>query len=233
MPRIVPPEQGAAVPATWRREARFGGPFDWRYALRRTGWVRWVTAPWPEAGVVFLLNGKCGNSSVRTGVLEARGLDVRRPHKATEPWSLRRCAGSGLRLIGVCRNPYARAASLWNGKLRRRPEAGLRRKGGFRGDEGFVEFLRGLERMDDWADLHARAQWKGMVWGGRWLPERVVRLEDPAGWEALREALPGLGPLPVRNASGTEDWRVLCEGEAGEIVRRRWARDFEAFGYEA
>ena len=225
-----PPAPGAPIPAAWRREARFGRPISLRYAARRTGWARWVTAPWPEAGVVFLLNGKCGNTSVRAAVLEARGLPAGRPHQATDSWSLARCAASGFRLIGVCRNPYARAASRWHEKLRR-PEAGLRAKGGFRGDEGFVEFLRGVERMDDWADLHARAQWKGMAWGGRGLPERVLRLEDPEGWEALREAFPGLGALPVRNASGTEDWRALCEGEAGEIVRRRWALDFEAFGY--
>ncbi len=206
-------------------------PFQPRYALRRLGFARWINAPYEAERTIFLLSGKCGNSSVKAAVLKAKGAKVEWIHQATEPWSLRRVARSDFRKIAVVRNPYARAVSVWTGKILRKPDAGLFRKGSFWPKMSFLEFLRALERLDDYADLHVRAQWKGMCWHGRFLPDRVVKLEDPNAWEEVREIVPRLPALPRLNASSDLDWRPLCEGEAGEIVRRRWARDFELFEY--
>jgi len=206
-------------------------PLTLRRVPDRLGLAAMVNVPWEARRAVFLLSGKCGNSSVQTAVLEAQGITGPGMRRALPRWTLRRIAASDFAKVAMVRNPYARAASLWHGKVLRRKDTNLHRRGGFTGAESFVEFLRKVERMDDWADLHVRAQWKGMVWRGRLLAERVLRLEEPEGWEALREDLPELGPLPKKNASGSPDWRALCEGEAGEIVRRRWAPDSELFGY--
>lgn len=215
-----------------RREAWLGRPFDWRYGYRRLGLTPMVNVAWEERRTLFLVSGKCGSTSVKKAVLKAQGKRGRRVHETAPRLRLWQVAASDFRKVAVVRNPYARAVSVWQDKVRNLERSILRDRGGFTGEESFLEFLRGVERMDDYADLHIRAQWKGMVWNGRFLPERVIKLEEPEAWEALRETLPGLGRLPVKNASGAEPWRALCEGEAGEIVRRRWALDFEVFGYE-
>jgi hypothetical protein len=178
-----------------------------------------------------LLNGKCGNSSVKQAVLEAKGRPIQEVHRATDSWSLHRIAHSDFRKIAVVRNPYARAVSIWTGKVQKN-KGGLMRKGGFSTDMSFVEFLRALQRMDDYADLHVRAQWKSMYWGRRFLPDMVIKLEEPSGWDRVRETVPGLPPLPRRNVSSKLDFREPCVGEARELVLRRYARDFEVFEYE-
>ncbi len=206
-------------------------PIQLRYAHRRLGFARWINAPYEAERTIFLLSGKCGNSSVKAAVMKAKGLKVIGVHQNTQPWSLRQVARSNFLKIGVVRNPYARAVSIWTGKVRRRPDSGMMRKGNFQTDMSFLAFLRALERVDDYADLHFRAQWKGMYWRGAFLPDRIVRLEDPNSWKEVRKVVPKLPPLRHLNASSDLDWRPLCEGEAGEIIRRRWARDFEVFDY--
>ncbi len=199
------------------------------------GWpylVRWNNVPYHPKRTAFLLNGKCGNSSVKAALLEAQQLDASRPHRATEVWSPARVARSGYAAIGVVRNPYARAVSVWHQKLVKGGTSGLMRKADFRRGMDFVDFLRVVERMDDRLDTHIRSQWYTMMHRGRFLPDFWIRLEDQNGWDRVRERLPELPDLPRRNMSKAPDWEGLVQGEAGEIIRRRWRKDFEIFGYE-
>ncbi|WP_112320471.1 sulfotransferase family 2 domain-containing protein [Oceanibium sediminis] len=204
-----------------------------RFAHGRPYLVQWINVPYHEGRVVFMLNGKCGNSSVKTAVLKAEGhAEVARPHRMAETWSPARAARSGYRCIAVARNPYARAVSLWNQKIIGRGRSGLWRKGAFEKGMEFVPFLREVIKMGEHEDVHVRSQWIGMTHRGRFLPEHIHRIEEPECWAEVQALAPGLPDLEQRNASGAPPWEALCEGEAGALIRTRWARDFEVFGYE-
>lgn len=195
--------------------------------------VAWNNVPYHPARTVFLINAKCANTSVKRALLKALGekKKLHRPHRMTATWSPGTVARSGYRSIAVVRNPYARAVSLWHQKIILRGRSGLLRKGDFRFDMDFTDFLREVEWMDELLDVHVRSQWIGMTHRGRFLADMVIRIEDPGGWARVREEIPEMPALPRRNTSNAPDWRDLCTGEAGEIIRRRWARDFELFGY--
>ncbi|MEM8787252.1 MAG: sulfotransferase family 2 domain-containing protein [Pseudomonadota bacterium] len=193
--------------------------------------VRWNNVPYAPGRAAFLLNGKCGNTSVKTALLQAQNLPEDRPHRVTDVWSPAQVAASGYRAIGVVRNPYARAVSIWHTKIVLQGSSTLFRKAAFVPEMPFLDFLRVLARMDDKADTHTRAQWFTMYHRRRFLPDLVVKIEEPKGWDQVRAWMPEIPALPHRNIRGTPDWQPLIEGEAGDLIRRRYARDFELFGY--
>ncbi|MHA3980065.1 sulfotransferase family 2 domain-containing protein [Halovulum sp. GXIMD14794] len=194
--------------------------------------VQWNAVPYHKRRVVFLITPKCGNSAIKTALMQAQGEeDPRHVHKRTETWSPAEIAKSGYRGIAVVRNPYARAVSVWHEKIVRGSGGGVQKYAGVAFGQSFEEFLRAMQKVGERGNRHIRSQWVGMYHRGRFLADRVIRLEEPEGWEALRQDIPELPTLPVLNASNAPDWREVCRGEAQELILRRWGRDFDEFGY--
>ncbi|MEM8657368.1 MAG: sulfotransferase family 2 domain-containing protein [Pseudomonadota bacterium] len=188
--------------------------------------------PYHPARVVFLINPKCANSSIKFALLQAQNKEIRNGvHASSETWSPAQVAASGYRAIGLSRNPYARAVSIWNSKIAKPGKSGLTKYPGFAPGQSFVEFLRAANRTGEYGEQHLRSQWIGMYHGKRFLPDRVLKIEDPQAWEKVQAEVPGLPALANRNSSNAPDWQEMCQGEAKALIQKRWARDFEVFGY--
>jgi len=194
--------------------------------------VRWNAVPFHQRRAVFLITPKCGNSAVKYALLQAGGeKDPCAVHRRSETWSPAQVAQSGYSGIAVVRNPYSRAVSIWHDKVAQGGDGGLLKYPGIEVGQPFVDFLRAAQNVGERGNRHIRSQWVGMYHRGRFLADRLIRLEDPAGWEDLRVDITELPELPRRNASNAPDWREICRGEAQELILRRWGRDFDAFGY--
>ncbi|MEO0912045.1 MAG: sulfotransferase family 2 domain-containing protein [Pseudomonadota bacterium] len=195
------------------------------------GFAKWINLPYPEGQIVFILNGKCGNTSVKQAILEAQGVTGARPHRVSPNWSRLRTRFSGYQKIAIVRNPYARAVSMWHQKVVQKKTSRLLRRGAFRADMSFLEFMRMAVTLDAHHDLHLRPQWMALTHLGRTLPDHVFQIEDGQMWDKVRQISGPLPDLPHGNSSGAPDWRELCQGEAQDLVVRRYRRDFEVCGY--
>ena len=60
-----------------------------------------------------------------------------------------------------------------------------------------MDFLRAAQKVGERGNRHIRSQWVGMFHRGRFLADRVIRLEDPTGWEDLRRDITELPELPL------------------------------------
>lgn len=212
------------------------GKRSWPYlVLTPSGlrWVRWNNVPYHPRRVVFMTSPKAANSAVKLALLNTRDRKISdHEHLLTEVWSPAQVAVSGYRAVAIARNPYARAVSMWHSKVVRPGKSGLTRFRGITAGQGFLEFLRAAQGIGEYPEQHIRSQHVGMTHRGRFLPERIVKIEDPEGWASLQADYPELPDLPQRNVSDAPDWRTLCTGEARELILRRWGRDFEILGYD-
>lgn len=192
---------------------------------------RWTHTPVHADRVVFMLSAKCGCSSVKRAVQAKYGARGN-PHTTMERWTAQQVAESDYLRIAICRNPYARAVSLWWEKSHHKAD----RNRSFYANTGlakgleFLPFLRAIADLPDDADIHIRPQWQQMTHNGEYLPHHTFRLEDPDMWRKVQALVP-MPDLGTHNASRSPDWRVMCVGEAARIIETRWARDFEVFGY--
>lgn len=221
-----------------KRPPRVGqtGKKSWPYVVlgpRGLSWVRWNNIPYHDRQVVLMTTPKAANSSVKFALLNAGDRKVEDgEHRLTEHWSPAQVAASGYRAIAIARNPFARAVSVWHSKVAKPGKSGLTRYRGISAGQGFLEFLRAVQPISKYGEQHVRPQFVGMMHRGRFLPEQIVKVEDPGGWQSIRDLYPELPMLPQRNVSGAPDWRELCHGEARDLILRRWSRDFEMFGYD-
>lgn len=188
------------------------------------------SVPYHAGRAVFILNAKCGNSAVKSALLNGEADHV---HNKVEIWSPEDVAASDYIKVAITRNPYARAVSCWWQKI---VGDGAHRldKHGFREGMGWPEFVDHLCHIDgDTVDLHIRDQHKAMFSGGRWLPDVVLKLEDPDMWVKVRRIVPGLPRvLEWRNKSNSPAWFKFIAGPEAVALARRYKRDFEVLGYD-
>ena len=189
-----------------------------------------------QYGVVFMLNWKCGSSSLLQCTANAR-LDERAIRRHTVPKiSVRDIASGDWLAIAIVRHPLTRLQSCWKEKVRDNPNMVVlehlpnQRPTDF---ETFVEHIVAVP--DEQADLHFRSQHCSMMWnekpqwdmilqlehiGDTW-PLVQARVREHSGWE--------LGEFPHYNE--TKDTPEYSE-HTRALAIERYAMDFHLFGYE-
>lgn len=172
---------------------------------------------------------------MKEAIQTALGISTEMVHSRMERWTPKQVAESDYDAIAISRNPYARAVSCWWQKLGKlNPGISSLVENGYNTEMTFIDFLRlAVTQGDEGCDIHLMSQHFGMTWAGKFLPHAVYKLEDSQMWAKIQRRVSiGLPELQIVNASNPPDWKELCEGEAGRLVRQRWGRDFEVFGYD-
>lgn len=197
--------------------------------------IRWNNTPVHYANVVFCFSTKTANTAMKRAIQTALGHSTERVHAEMERWTPQQVAESDYDAIAISRNPYARAVSCWWQKLgKQNPGISALETEGYNKEMTFIDFLRRAVTQDDEScEIHLISQHYGMTWAGKFLPHAVYKLEDSQMWAKIQRRVSiDLPELLIANASNPPDWKELCEGDAGLLVRRRWGRDFDVFGYD-
>lgn len=233
-------------------------PRQWAWALYRRvnpgveRHVMWL----PEGGIGYFRIGKAANSSIRTALATAFGLNsptgqipskdafwaeqdrhkVWRMRPAT--YALHPATRSGWSFTFV-RHPVARLYSCWLNKVVENPELlpGMAAMGITHGME-FDAFVEVVARTPEArTEIHLRSQSSIVTWRGRVLPDFVGRVEESeAAWAHVRQEIQmrsgkDLGPMLQRNVR-QRTWPEIAETLAPETLARikaRYAEDFRLF----
>lgn len=123
------------------------------------------------------------------------------------------------------RNPWDRLVSEYNRTLH---EGGRRRHRRVRGMVSFMEYLRWQSRRPAAHQYHLLVDSSGAV--GVDFVGRFETLETD--FDHVRERIDVDCALPHLKAYAHPHYREYYDDEARAYVRRHWARDIEAFGYE-
>ena len=151
---------------------------------------------------------------------------------------IRKYVDQGLFLFAFVRDPYARIHSAWVNKIvdaERKGEKNILRCHGMHFGMSFKDFVvRVSELADNQIDRHMRSQAWFLADAQGLLPQYVGRLEDfNQHWSALRESLPVLGPVDhINKAAHAMDYLAAYDEQSLRLVTRRYAKDFELFGYQ-
>lgn len=216
-----------------------------RYKITRETPQLWR---FPRQGFAYIQIPKVATRSIREALLVVEGLQGAAP----EQFSLfeerfgrhiarrqLRQAAEGLQTFAFVRDPYARLYSAYVNKIVNAERLG--QKNIFSCHDmyfgmSFEDFVERVCSLDDrHIDRHLRSQAWFLTDEQGLIPGFIGRLECFAeDWQRLRESVPALGDIGHRNrAAGDVDFRSHYSKQSLQWVRRRYAQDFELFGYKS
>ena len=197
-----------------------------------------------QPGLIFHGVPKAANTSVKVALLEAQGRGHLRPHdpstfRELSPAECLQAIADGAFVFTFTRHPYDRFKSAWRDLIRNDRWVYVRGMRRFRNQlnksmspECFARFVSGVP--DKEADNHFRSQTALLHKSGAPLFTLAGRVENAADdWRRVQRKVYDrfgltLPSLPVHNAT---DGRAPLNRTVRTLLRERYARDFEIFGY--
>lgn len=198
--------------------------------------------------IIYLENAKVATSSIKASIYPGETQDdnsIHRITKASAMWKEKLYREElGYFKFTYVRNPYERLVSCYESKYhtdRRKYQRKLLHfdtyLGGYlRKDKGFDNFIKRIVCIpDSCMDVHIKSQY-GLTHDkkGRKIVDHIGYYENlEEDFKKIQEKY-SLKELPHYNNSGGEerDWRSYYTLETAELVHRKYAKDFECFGYE-
>lgn len=221
----------------------------WQNLRKRYKITREMPQLWrfPKQGFAYIQIPKAATRSIREALLaveDQQGMDPEQfplfeaqfsEHVARQQL---RQSTEGLKTFAFVRDPYARLYSAYVNKIvdaERRGGKNIFRCHGMSFGMPFDDFVRRTCALDDHhIDRHLRSQAWFLTDKQGLIPDFIGHLETFAeDWQQLREAIPALGDIGHRNrAAGDVDFRSYYSEQSLQLVKRRYAKDFELFGYK-
>lgn len=188
-----------------------------------------------EHGLVFMLQPKAANTSIKMAVMKALGI-TGNPHRVFENVEKDQIPNGFLKIAFV-RHPESRIQSCWRDKVN-----GQVFHGGFRrhpkivhhmpfGD--FVRIVHGIP--DERSEQHIRSQYHELYHNDDLVPDYVGHVESiDDDWEAVRwivSAHTALALPPLERSNESAGIRPTWTVGDRALVYERYRQDYEAFGY--
>jgi len=198
-------------------------------------------------GLTFMLIPKVANTSIKVAMLNAIGINAKWPglngfmanaHANRHIFytaDKAQLSNSDDLKIAFVRNPYDRIMSCYRNKVVQTHHRAFEKYGIWQ-NISFDQFIRSIERIpDERADQHFRSQYYELYHNDDLVPDFVGRFENLGDdWKKVQHlvddqcgiSLPDLPhtnrsrPIPIEMAESVRD-----------MIARRYANDFEAFGY--
>jgi chondroitin 4-sulfotransferase 11 len=216
-------------------------------------WARWRRIPSVPVEmlvsdtlrVVYLVNSKVACSSIKASILTAGQCERRIP----DDYSVHRMEQSTTWRLGhkektyfkftFVRNPFDRLVSCYVSKFINDRKFGkfdleYSSNGSITPDMTFDGFVKAVSAIPDYlADSHFKSQ-QYLIYrqNRRTRLDFIGRFEDlDKQYQLLAERF-GLAPLPHYNVTDKGDWREYYTPELLEMVRERYKKDIEVFGYD-
>ena len=210
--------------------------------------MEWRHTRWDEAQLVYTAIAKVANTSIKSALLESFAPDVSRqnPHDAEVPYKTLRAdrihaEAPDYLHVAVVRNPFDRFVSFWADKIDGEGmNHGLRERG-FEKGMPFNEAARlAAELSDEETDPHIRSQAFLIAdANGGLRPDLILRFERLAhDWDLVRHLVRQragveIVSLPRRRVSEHGTYWSYYDDETTELIRGRFAADFDLLNYEA
>lgn len=202
-----------------------------------------------EKKIVYFLNSKVANSSIKATMYSGDTEDDNTIHRAVKDSGMKKfklsTEESEYFKFTFVRNPFEKIVSCYESKYHIDKKYNNHKKflrfdtylfGYLRKDKGFDNFVGRVARIPDkWLEDHIRLQYDLIHDNnGNKLVDYIGKYENLAeDFKQIQEKY-DLKPLPHYNNSGGEkrDWRSYYTLETAELVYKKYKKDFECFGYE-
>ncbi len=189
-----------------------------------------------EKEVVFASVAKSACSSIKTSICGTppEGIKI---HRHTSHLSHRRIPKrkSSYFSFAIVRDPYERLASCYRAKFNKVDESNFMFSnylfGYLKNDDSFEDFVRKVSKIPDiLCDRHFKAQNKIVFASGKNI-DFIGKFENlPSDFEEIRQRY-GFTKLPTLNKSSGRTAADLFSEETRALASKRYAKDFELFGY--
>lgn len=194
-----------------------------------------------EHGIVFMCLPRVANTAVKTALQRAVGgqgyvHDPRAFETCDKKTAWRLRARHGFTVLALVREPLARLASCWRGKVMGETlHPGFRRYPEIRQGMSFADFVEACAVESDMcAEQHFRSQSFDLCLNGELVPGWIGRHEalDKA-WAAARVLMRarGLEVGKLARVNQSQAPAPEIDDETRALVRHRWAADYARFGY--
>lgn len=192
----------------------------------------------PHHKLVLWSAPKVASTSLKAIRCKMLGIPSAQPHKRCPTMTRQEvleASRQGLEIVAIVRNPYDRFLSCWKEKV-----MGMSKDKGGCGKSlscprgvSFAEFARRIAMQNDSSlDGHTASQYSMIVRKGVPLYTKLIKVEDiDDEWPNLQEKYPDLPDMVYRNVTPNLDKDPYTD-EIRAIVRRRYKKDFQQFGYE-
>lgn len=183
--------------------------------------------------VCFMLPCKVGNSSIKGSVCHTLGISKSGMHR-DDRWHYAdkheiAALGDDWYTIGFIRNPYNRFMSAWRHKIR---DENIWRRLGFNKKP---DPLTVAQRLPEITDQHWRPLVDELLIDDRIVPDLLIRTDRlDKSWKYVRNAVSShcgveMADIPHLNRTAPS---APLRGDAKDLVRDWYRRDFEVFGYQ-
>ena len=189
-----------------------------------------------EKEVVFASVAKSACSSIKTSIygIPPEGIKI---HRHTSHLSHRRIPKrkSSYFSFAIVRDPYERLASCYRAKFNKVDESNFMFSnylfGYLKNDDSFEDFVRKVSKIPDiLCDRHFKAQNKIVFASGKNI-DFIGKFENlPSDFEEIRQRY-GFTKVPTLNKSSGRTAADLFSEETRSLASKRYAKDFELFGY--
>lgn len=198
----------------------------------------------PEYRLAFIIIPKCGNRSMKNMLVEGMGIGDKSQHLWGHTYAYLNQIPESYLKIAIVRNPFTRAVSVYNDKIRSNCKRKQIRKMGFTGKMSFEDFCKRLGRMpsdyDERMDVHLKSQHYFLTVNDELAVDIVVKQEElPASWQRASSAVFehcgfGLPELPHLHKSSWKKFSYYYNelNDCARLVYLRYEKDFELLNYE-
>jgi hypothetical protein len=191
---------------------------------------------------------KCANTSIKRAFMQTLSMKDGNPHapkrfQTISKWTAAYKYDHFFKFAFV-RNPYARIVSCYQNKIAGQKFHYPMLRFGFHANTSFREFVETVAKYPDFlSDQHFRSQAHELVITDDvkepWVvPDFVGTVENIANdWPIVVKAVENISgrrlpPLPREKVTGAGDkWPEYYDHHLRALVQKRYAMDFEVFGY--
>lgn len=185
-----------------------------------------------EYQLCFMLVPKVANTSIKTALCEALGLEGD-PHRAFDLKTAQQTSELDFLRIAFVRSPFERAASCWKDKIQSVKHKGFDRFPQLKRGMSFIDFVEEICKIpDDDSEHHFKSQYSQLSFREKFLPDVLLRSETLAkSWCEVQNICRGRGLElpPIQRLNSTQNIQVCWTTRSLDLLCERYEKDLDLY----